>query len=611
MKKILSLFMSLVMLLSIIAGLNLTANAGVKLYWPVPGHTNLSQGFHDGNAIDISDGTITGAKVIAAIGGTVTHKFTCTSQHYGSFGDCNGFGTGLVIKGTDGRVYQYAHMQGGSIPSGINVGSSVSSGQQIGKVGTTGNSSGAHLHFAITYTNYWDNSGINPANESYDYTDPSASLEFSIKNTTNISTNSATVNFSISNPSNKTVSKVGMKIRKSSETNWSKTYEETLPSSIYNSSTFNTTYVIGSGKEVNYALSAGTEYTWVAYAVVGSKTYTSGNNKFTTKGSATPLTFSIKNTTNISTNSATVNFSISNPSNKTVSKVGMKIRKSSETNWSKTYEETLPSSIYNSSTFNTTYVIGSGKEVNYALSAGTEYTWVAYAVIGTTTYYSSNSKFQTSQPKCASGHIGGTPTVTKATLNKNGSVVTKCSVCGAVINSKLIYSPNNFKLSTSSYTYDGKIKKPSITVYDNDGGIIEKENYTVSYASGRKSVGKYAVTVKFKGNYSGEKTVYFTIKPKSTSLSSVKAGSKKLTVKWKKQTSQTTGYQIQYSTSSKFTSPKTVTVSKNSTTSSTISKLKSKKKYYVRVRTYKNVKVNGKTTKIYSSWSKSKSIKTK
>lgn len=512
MKKILSLFMSLVMLLSIIAGLNLTANAGVKLYWPVPGHTNLSQGFHDGNAIDISDGTITGAKVIAAIGGTVTHKFTCTSQHYGSFGDCNGFGTGLVIKGTDGRVYQYAHMQGGSIPSGINVGSSVSSGQQIGKVGTTGNSSGAHLHFAITYTNYWDNSGINPANESYDYTDPSASLEFSIKNTTNISTNSATVNFSISNPSNQTVSKVGMKIRKSSEANWSKTYEETLPSSIYNSSTFNTTYVIGSGKEVNYALSAGTEYTWVAYAVVGSKTYTSGNNKFKTTGSA-------------------------------------------------------PS------------------------SAG--------------------SDAANSASKCANGHKLGTPTVTKATLTDNGSIAAKCTVCGATIESETIFAPDYFKLSTSSYTYDGKIKKPSITVYDNDGGIIEKENYTVSYASGRKSVGKYAVTVKFKGNYSGEKTVYFTIKPKSTSLSSVKAGSKKLTVKWKKQTSQTTGYQIQYSTSSKFTSPKTVTVSKNSTTSSTISKLKSKKKYYVRVRTYKNVKVNGKTTKIYSSWSKSKSIKTK
>ncbi|MGN0522144.1 MAG: fibronectin type III domain-containing protein, partial [Eubacterium sp.] len=76
---------------------------------------------------------------------------------------------------------------------------------------------------------------------------------------------------------------------------------------------------------------------------------------------------------------------------------------------------------------------------------------------------------------------------------------------------------------------------------------------------------------------------------------------------WKKLTTQTTGYQIQYSTSSKFTKAKTVTVSKNSTTSKTISKLKANKKYYVRVRTYKTV--DGK--KIYSAWSKAKSVTTK
>ncbi|MDD6620781.1 MAG: hypothetical protein PUE75_06810 [Eubacteriales bacterium] len=46
-------------------------------------------------------------------------------------------------------------------------------------------------------------------------------------------------------------------------------------------------------------------------------------------------------------------------------------------------------------------------------------------------------------------------------------------------------------------------------------------------------------------------------------------------------------------------------------TSKTIKNLKSKKKYYVRIRTYKNVKLNGKTVKVYSSWSKVKSVKTK
>ncbi|MCM1285047.1 MAG: fibronectin type III domain-containing protein [Acetobacter sp.] len=85
---------------------------------------------------------------------------------------------------------------------------------------------------------------------------------------------------------------------------------------------------------------------------------------------------------------------------------------------------------------------------------------------------------------------------------------------------------------------------------------------------------------------------------------------KKATVKWKK-VSGATGYQIQYSTSSKFKSAKSVTVGNNKTTSKTIPKLKAKKKYYVRIRTYKTVKVNGKNTKIYPSWSKAKSVTTK
>lgn len=163
---------------------------------------------------------------------------------------------------------------------------------------------------------------------------------------------------------------------------------------------------------------------------------------------------------------------------------------------------------------------------------------------------------------------------------------------------------------TSSYMYDGKVKKPSVTLYDYNNKKISSSNYTVSYAKGRKNVGKYSVKITFKGAYKGHSAITktFTIKPKSTTLSSVKAGKKSLTAKWKKQTTQTTGYQLQYSTDKNFKkNNKTVTVSKNKTTSKKISKLKSKKKYYVRIRTYKTV---GKT-KYYSSWSKSKSVTVK
>ncbi|MDE5605347.1 MAG: fibronectin type III domain-containing protein [Eubacterium sp.] len=201
-------------------------------------------------------------------------------------------------------------------------------------------------------------------------------------------------------------------------------------------------------------------------------------------------------------------------------------------------------------------------------------------------------------------------TTTKATTKKNGSITKKCSVCGSTTKTT-IYYPKTVTLSTTSYTYNGKVKKPSVTVKDSKGKKIATSNYTISYQSGRKNVGTYTVTIKFKGNYSGTIKKTFTIKPKATTLSSVTAKSKGFTAKWKKLTTQTTGYQIQYSTSSKFSSAKTVTVSKNSTTSKSVSKLKAKKKYYVRIRTYKTVKVNGKSTKIYSAWSKSKSVKTK
>ena len=171
---------------------------------------------------------------------------------------------------------------------------------------------------------------------------------------------------------------------------------------------------------------------------------------------------------------------------------------------------------------------------------------------------------------------------------------------------------SSIKLKATSLTYNGKVRTPKVIVKDRTGKtLVKNTDYTVSYAKGRKYIGKYAVKITFKGKYSGTKTLYFTIKPKATSISSLKAGSKKFTVKWKKQATQTTGYQVQYSASSKFSKAKTVTVGKNTTVSKKISKLSGKKKYYVRVRTYKTVKINGKSIRIYSGWSKAKTVTTK
>ena len=203
-------------------------------------------------------------------------------------------------------------------------------------------------------------------------------------------------------------------------------------------------------------------------------------------------------------------------------------------------------------------------------------------------------------------------TVTKATPTANGKIVNYCSVCKKTLSTTVIPKASSIKLKATSLTYNGKVRTSKVIVKDRTGKtLVKNTDYTVSYAKGRKYVGKYAVKITFKGKYSGTKTLYFTIKPKATSISSLKAGSKKFTVKWKKQAIQTTGYQVQYSASSKFSKAKTVTVGKNTTVSKKISKLSGKKKYYVRVRTYKTVKINGKSIRIYSGWSKAKTVTTK
>ena len=221
-------------------------------------------------------------------------------------------------------------------------------------------------------------------------------------------------------------------------------------------------------------------------------------------------------------------------------------------------------------------------------------------------------KDTTSIPKTA--HTYKNKKVTKrATTSKNGTFTAVCSVCGAE-QTEVIYAAKTIKLSKTSMTYNGKKQKPSVTITDAAGKKLKNgTDYKVTYPKKTQNVGKYTVTVTLKGNYTGTVKKTFTILPKNTAISKLTASKNTVTVKWRKQTKQTAGYEIQYSTSSKFTkkTTKTVKVTKNSTTSKKITKLKAKKKYYVRIRTYQTVKVGKKSTKIYSGWSKAKTITTK
>lgn len=192
--------------------------------------------------------------------------------------------------------------------------------------------------------------------------------------------------------------------------------------------------------------------------------------------------------------------------------------------------------------------------------------------------------------------------ITKAKYGKNGRINTVCSSCNKTINTTTIYAPKT--VTVADITYNGRNQTPKVVVKDSKGNVIAKSNYTVSKV---KNVGVNKITITFNSsskNYTGTMTATVKVNPKATNLSSVEGKRKSIVAKWKKQTTQTKGYQIQYSTNKNFKSGvKTVTVQDNKQTSYTIKKLKNKKTYYVRVRTY-----NG---KCYSAWSKSKTVKTK
>ncbi|MCB6994435.1 hypothetical protein LI177_13190 [bacterium 210820-DFI.6.37] len=172
--------------------------------------------------------------------------------------------------------------------------------------------------------------------------------------------------------------------------------------------------------------------------------------------------------------------------------------------------------------------------------------------------------------------ITGTSTFNKAYGSKAFSL-------GAKAKGKLTYKSSNTKVATVSSA----------------GKVTIKGTGTATITVNAAATTNY--------NKAAAKKVTIKVAPKKMAAPTVKAAKKKMTVSWKKDT-KATGYQLTYALNSKFTkSKKSVTISKNKTTKKTISKLKSKKTYYVKMRAYKTV---GKT-KLYGSYSKVKKIKVK
>lgn len=157
-------------------------------------------------------------------------------------------------------------------------------------------------------------------------------------------------------------------------------------------------------------------------------------------------------------------------------------------------------------------------------------------------------------------------------------------------------------LSKTLLTYNGKVQKPSVKVYDENGTRITA-GFKVSYPSGCKNLGSYKVTVTGTDNYKGTVTASYVIRSAKCKTPSVKAGKKKMTVKWKKLGGGSQTYQI-YVLKKGTKKAKYYTSTK---TSKTIKKLAKKKTYSVKIRSYK--KISGKT--YYGAWSGTKKVKIK
>lgn len=140
---------------------------GGDFLWPVPGHFGISAGFqsndavHRGrhNGIDIAGGGISGKPIIAISDGVVVQSNNSCSHNYKKSGSCGcggGYGNYVTINhGTkDGKTYvvTYGHMSRIAVSGGT-----VKKGQTIGYVGSTGWSTGYHLHFGIAVNGAWVN----------------------------------------------------------------------------------------------------------------------------------------------------------------------------------------------------------------------------------------------------------------------------------------------------------------------------------------------------------------------------------------------------------------------------------------------------------------------
>ena len=196
-----------------------------------------------------------------------------------------------------------------------------------------------------------------------------------------------------------------------------------------------------------------------------------------------------------------------------------------------------------------------------------------------------------------------TEKITPATTESDGHIVTVCIVCGYIKEDKLINKIDNVSLDYSSAVYDKYQFSPNVNVVDSNGNpLTVNVDYLYTLPLGRKNVGMYSYDITYLGNFIGTSRLLLFIYPQSPIFKKIVLSKNEVELQWDKITAQSEGYEVQYSTNSDFISDNHyVTVNSKNAKSLKLQGLKSKKNYYFRIRTFKNVSENN---TFYSQWSR-------
>lgn len=525
----------------------------VNFRWPTDGGVkqNISSkygyrwnntDFHFG--IDITGKT--GQNIYSAESGKVT-KTGYISDGYGNY---------VVVKHNNGYYTLYAHCNSIKVKKGA----SVSRGQVIATIGTTGYSTGPHVHFEVRKTDtlgyssitvngkkvgnkeFADKNLYNPMNFSYSKEDGLSIKNYALPTTI---VRGSKFNCTGMITSGYTITVVTAKIMAADETTvlysksvWPKTKSYDL-----------------SGSEVSAALKfeelqPGTYYykLWVTdTSLSDAKRLIS--QKFTVIAPASQLKISDYNLPTTITSGNGFNCKGNITSNYDITVVTAKIMAADETAvlysksvWPRTkvynlegsevsaalkFEELQPGTYYYklwvtdaslsdakrliSQKFEVTGHVHNWVKYPEIAPTCTEEGWTAYEKCSICGGYKSSSM---RVPIAPLGHNEVADALVRATLTTDGHRGgSHCSVCNSILSSpEIIYVPKTYKLSQTKYVYDGKAKRPVVTVIDRMGNkLVANRDYTTTYSNNVKA-GKAKVQIKFIGNYSGIKTLTYTIK---------------------------------------------------------------------------------------------------